>query len=90
MFGGGGEREYQWLWKQSPAVRRTLVNVRGVIAVTELLLRDLFSSNQNVFFFFQSSGIEPASQLVSKGSVFTRGVPPESQSVYMLLATVLI
>lgn len=43
--GDGGGREYQWLWKQSPAVSRTLVNVRGVIAVMEVV-QDLFSLNQ--------------------------------------------
>lgn len=55
---GAGEREYQWFGKQSPAVRRTLVNVRGVIAAKELLLRDLFSSNQN-----DSFSIVPASNV---------------------------
>lgn len=89
VFGAGGrEREYQWLWKQSPAVRRTLVNVRGVIAVMEVA-RDLFSSNQKYsFFIVQASNMRHTTCIY--GNCFHAEVPPGYQSVHTLQTTVLM
>lgn len=75
VFGGWGgrEREYQWLWKQSPAVSRTLVNVRGVIAVMEVV-QDLFSSNQKYsFFIVQASNMRHTTCIY--GNCFHAEVP---------------
>lgn len=89
LFGAGGrEREYQWLWKQSPAVRRTLVNVRGVIAVMEVA-QDLFSSNQkHSFFIVQASNMRHTTCIY--GNCFHAEVPPGYQSVHTLQTTVLM